>query len=59
MTMYPSSHCTDKESMCFHPEFNKFVSYEVLIGGHVAYLAVIYVLKTVMAKRTSRSTRRW
>jgi hypothetical protein len=51
MVMYPSSHCTDKESMCFYPELNKFVSYEVLVGGHIAYLVVIYVLKTVMAKR--------
>lgn len=51
MVMHPASHCIDKESMCFHPELNKYVSYEVLIGGHVGYLVVIFVLKYLMEKR--------
>jgi len=51
MNMVPAAQCIDKESMCFHPELNQFVSYPVLIGGHVGYLVVIYLLKTIMAQR--------
>mmetsp|Transcript_33933 Transcript_33933/g.104765 ORF Transcript_33933/g.104765 Transcript_33933/m.104765 type:complete len:259 (-) Transcript_33933:62-838(-) len=51
MQMVPASQCIDKESMCFHPELNQFVSYPVLIGGHVGYLVVIWLLKQIMAGR--------
>lgn len=45
-----SSNCA-VESLCFFPSLNPYVSYEVIFGGHAAYLAVIVVLKFLMKDR--------
>ncbi|GET85853.1 long chain polyunsaturated fatty acid elongation enzyme-like protein [Leishmania tarentolae] len=47
------SQCIGKQSLCFHPEFNVFVSYPVLIGCHLGYLVVIFLLRKFMEGRTA------
>ncbi|EPY31800.1 elongation of very long chain fatty acids protein 4 [Strigomonas culicis] len=46
-----SSSCYAKDSLCFHPEFNSYVSYPVLIGGHLSYLLVVFGLRHFMRGR--------
>lgn len=47
--------CTGRNSLCFHPELNAFVSYPVLIGGHIGYLVVVLLLRKFMADRPAYS----
>jgi hypothetical protein len=39
------------DSMCFHPQYNQFVSYPAIIGGHLAYLVIVQGLKMFMANK--------
>lgn len=43
--------CIGRDSLCFHPQFNAVVSYPALIGGHVGYLVVVFLLRKFMANR--------
>jgi hypothetical protein len=47
----PATDCNINESLCFFPEYNFLVSWPVLIGGHVAYLLIVVLLRGFMAKR--------
>lgn len=42
-----SSRCQG-ESLCFLPEYNVLASFPVLIGGHVGYVIVLFILKAIM-----------
>lgn len=37
-----------KESMCFFPELNKYVTLEAIAGGHIAYLVIIFGLRALL-----------
>lgn len=47
-TFVAGATCAANESMCFYPELNKYVTYPVIVGAHIAYLAVIFSLRVVM-----------
>lgn len=47
--------CIGRDSLCFHPEFNAFVSYPALIGGHLGYLVVVFLLRKFMENRPAYS----
>ncbi|KAG5507814.1 hypothetical protein JIQ42_08106 [Leishmania sp. Namibia] len=53
MKVVDATQCMEKESLCFHPELNAFVSYPVLIGSHVGYLVVTFLLYTLMKGRAA------
>lgn len=54
MTCIDSEPC-QKESLCFFPEFNKLVSLEAIIGGHLAYLVIVFSLRFFMKSRSAYS----
>jgi len=41
----------NKESLCFWPQFNQLVSYPVILGGHFAYIAIVFALRAYMRTR--------
>lgn len=55
MNVVNAVQCVGRDSLCFHPEFNVFVSYPVLIGGHLGYLAIVFLLRRYMAGRPAYS----
>jgi len=44
----PATSCNGRESMCFYPQFNWLVSWPALIGGHLGYLLIVFLLKRFM-----------
>ncbi|KAH9584147.1 ELO family [Trypanosoma melophagium] len=46
-----SVHCSGKESLCFFPKLNPFVSWYALIGGDLCYLALVFLLRRWMQSR--------
>ncbi|KAK7197865.1 fatty acid elongase [Novymonas esmeraldas] len=55
MKYVDSARCAGKESLCFHPAFNAFVSYPALFGGHLGYLVLVGVLRLFMRNRPAYS----
>lgn len=55
MSFFSAVKCIGQNSLCFFPQFNGFVSYPVLVGGHIAYLAVVFLLKKFMEGRPAYS----
>lgn len=55
-TYVDSSECAGRDSMCFYPGLNVFVSYPFLIGGHLSYLAIVLGLKRFMKNRPAMDT---
>ena len=44
----PATTCNARESLCFHESLNWLVSWPALIGGHVGYLLIVFLLRKFM-----------
>ncbi|KAG5487120.1 hypothetical protein LSCM1_07793 [Leishmania martiniquensis] len=53
MKVAGAAQCIGKDSLCFHPELNAFVSYPALIGSHVGYLVLTFLLHKFMEGRSA------